>query len=251
MIDFLVRCLPSRLVRKVGWRLLRASSPDCRAHTELFTPPYDHWVPWNSGLGDAVQILYALVRALRPHVVVEIGSARGKSTCAMSLACKQNRSGKVFAIDPHGPTEWNDVGGASETFDFLSRRLRDYRLTEWCELIRATSAAAADAWDRPIDFLFIDGDHSFDGVKFDFEAFRPWLTDRSLVAFHDTTWEYHRDHPWYHEGMGVPAYLQRLQDAGYQSITLPAVPGLTLLYPRIGGFPFLPSPKWTSAARRS
>ncbi len=38
---------------------------------------------------------------------------------------------------------------------------------------------------RPIDFLFIDGDHSYDGVKRDFEMYSPLVRPGGLVAFHD------------------------------------------------------------------
>lgn len=38
---------------------------------------------------------------------------------------------------------------------------------------------------RPIDFLFIDGDHSYEGVKADFERYSPLVKDGGLIAFHD------------------------------------------------------------------
>ncbi len=39
--------------------------------------------------------------------------------------------------------------------------------------------------DRKIDFLFIDGDHSYEGVKQDFEVFSPLVKKNGLIAFHD------------------------------------------------------------------
>jgi len=38
---------------------------------------------------------------------------------------------------------------------------------------------------RKIDFLFIDGDHSYEGVKQDFEVFSPLVKNNGLIAFHD------------------------------------------------------------------
>lgn len=35
------------------------------------------------------------------------------------------------------------------------------------------------------DFIFIDGDHSYEGVKRDFELYRPLLSDRGYIGFHD------------------------------------------------------------------
>lgn len=39
--------------------------------------------------------------------------------------------------------------------------------------------------DRQLDFLFIDGDHSYDGVKADFEFYSPFVKKGGLVGFHD------------------------------------------------------------------
>jgi predicted O-methyltransferase YrrM len=36
------------------------------------------------------------------------------------------------------------------------------------------------------DFLFIDGDHSYEGVKQDFEMYSHLVTSGGLIAFHDT-----------------------------------------------------------------
>jgi predicted O-methyltransferase YrrM len=38
---------------------------------------------------------------------------------------------------------------------------------------------------REIDFLFIDGDHTYEGVKDDFERYSPFVADGGLIAFHD------------------------------------------------------------------
>ena len=38
---------------------------------------------------------------------------------------------------------------------------------------------------RQIDFLFIDGDHTYDGVKQDFEMYAPLVRPGGIVGFHD------------------------------------------------------------------
>lgn len=38
---------------------------------------------------------------------------------------------------------------------------------------------------RPVDFLFIDGDHTYEGVKRDFELYSPLVSEGGIVAFHD------------------------------------------------------------------
>jgi predicted O-methyltransferase YrrM len=42
-----------------------------------------------------------------------------------------------------------------------------------------------DSGSNEIDFLFIDGDHLYDGVKADFEMYSPLVKKGGIVAFHD------------------------------------------------------------------
>jgi len=39
--------------------------------------------------------------------------------------------------------------------------------------------------DQKLDFLFIDGDHSYEGVKKDFEMYAPLVRKGGMIAFHD------------------------------------------------------------------
>ena len=39
--------------------------------------------------------------------------------------------------------------------------------------------------DNKVDFLFIDGDHSHEGVKKDFEMYSPLVRKGGIIAFHD------------------------------------------------------------------
>jgi predicted O-methyltransferase YrrM len=206
---------------------------------DVMVPPFDRWRDWRSGLETGVYALHGLVRAARPRVVVEIGSARGRSTCAMALACRQNGVGKVYAIDPHTENDWSE-GYGNSTMAFLTARLAEYELTPWCEVMRMTSSEAAAGWNLPIDMIFIDGDHTYEGVEQDFDSFRPWFTSRALVVFHDTLWEYEQDDQEQRPNIGVPRYMEKLRAEGYHSVTIPAPHGLTVLYPASGGFPFSP-----------
>ncbi len=38
---------------------------------------------------------------------------------------------------------------------------------------------------RKVDFLFIDGDHTYEGVKMDFEMYGPLVRKGGIIAFHD------------------------------------------------------------------
>ena len=123
----------------------------------------------------------------------------------------------------------------------LRTHLRLMRLENYVEIVRADSRTAAAGWNRSIDLLFIDGDHSYTGVKTDWELFAPHLQSFGVTIFHDTTWEYHRDHPYYRMDMGVPRLVDELRRAGYPVITLDRDCGLSLVQCPPGGIPLLKS----------
>ncbi len=187
-----------------------------------------------SGLGDSAWLLYGLARSLKPKVCVEIGSARGKSACAVGLALRRNGGGKLYAIDPHSVTTWNDTNSV-DSFAIISENLRQAGVTEFVEIVRKTSGAAAKGWDKKIDLIFIDGDHSYEGVKADWELFLPHLNEFGVVIFHDTLWDLRPDGQHDRADMGVPRFVEELRAAGYPVITIDQNFGVSLVQPRKGG----------------
>jgi hypothetical protein len=63
----------------------------------------------------------------------------------------------------------------------------------------ARSGAVAETWHRPIDFLFIDADHTEPGARADWDAFSPHVIVGGVVAFHDARSE-HPGGPHAHPG---------------------------------------------------
>ena len=188
----------------------------------------------NSGLGESSWLLYGLVRAMRPAVCVEIGSAHGRSTCFIGAALRDLGRGHLFAIDPHTATNWNDDGSV-ETLVALQRNLRWVGVEQYVTVVRDTSAAAAAHWQQPIDFLFIDGDHSYAGVKNDWQLFAPFVQPLGAVIFHDTLWRVDAKLPPARADMGVPQFVEELRTAGYPVTTLERDYGVSIVQPVVGG----------------
>lgn len=108
--------------------------------------------------------------------VVEIGCFEGKTTAAFG----SNTSGKVFSIDPF------IKGRAGIAYGFWIARLVLLReKIRNVHLIRGFSFEVAQWFAEPIDFLFIDADHSYEGAKKDWNDWFPKLTIGGLVALHD------------------------------------------------------------------
>lgn len=195
-----------------------------------------------SGLGDAGWLLHGLVRAQKPEVCVEIGSAHGYSTCLIALALEQNIRGHLWAVDPHITNHWSDEH-ADDTYNSLQRHLRMIgQAGDRVTIVRKCTRAAVDDLPSRIDMAFIDGDHGYDGVKFDWETIQPRMSPFGVVVFHDTLWDRFADDPYYRKwrraGMGVPRLLEEIRLAGYPVITLDRDWGVTLVQAIPGGQSF-------------
>ncbi len=173
---------------------------------------------------------------MKPEVCVEIGSARGKSACFIGLALRRNGRGKLYAIDPHSPTNWNDTESV-DTFAVITDHIakRPESRTAWRSCARPRRRRLGSASTQPVDLLFIDGDHSYEGVKADWELFVPLVKPFGVVIFHDTLWELSPESKHSREDMGVPRFVDELRAAGYQAITIDQDYGVTMIQPRVGG----------------
>ena len=127
-----------------------------------------------------------------PGVVVEIGSFKGKSMVGLASLAAHYGFGPVVSIDPHTAPSVTDpvLGSQTTSFDDFVANLCAAGIEQHVEVHRAPSREVAVGWSRPIRLLWIDGDHTYDGAKEDFDLFSPYLADGAIVAFHDTLHEF-------------------------------------------------------------
>ncbi|HEY3133490.1 MAG TPA: class I SAM-dependent methyltransferase, partial [Gemmatimonadaceae bacterium] len=120
---------------------------------------------------------------------LEIGSFKGRSTVAIAYVTGELGLGKVVAVDPHtSPASTDpDLRGRGQTtsYDDFVANLQTARVLDRVEIKRAFSHDLAREWKEPIRFLWIDGDHTYEGAKADLEMFKPCLADGAIVAMHD------------------------------------------------------------------
>lgn len=127
-----------------------------------------------------------LVEATSPGLLVELGTHHGFSYLTFCQAIKGLHLGtRAFAVDTwQGDTHAGFYG--EEVFDSL-RQLHDAEYRGFSTLLRMTFDEAIDKFaDGSIDLLHIDGRHLYEDVRHDFNAWRPKLSDRAVVLFHDT-----------------------------------------------------------------
>lgn len=137
--------------------------------------------PWE------IKYLAKLVSSRCPKVIVEIGTYKGGT---LFIWTRTNLDAElVVSIDLPG----GRFGGG-----YNSRREKFYRLFSIdrpnlkMEFIRGNSHSVQTVEQlkellggRLIDFLYIDADHTFKGVKTDFELYSPLVKEGGLIAFHD------------------------------------------------------------------
>lgn len=130
---------------------------------------------------------------LKPRAFVELGTHRGYSYFAFCQAVSMLRlETQCFAVDTWQGDEHAGFYG-EEIFTKVDRyNQAHYR--EFSRLLRCTfDQALSELSDDSVDLLHIDGRHFYDDVSHDFESWKPKLSDRAIVLFHDTNVKDHRD----------------------------------------------------------
>lgn len=134
---------------------------------------------------------FTVIAELEPHTIVEIGSYLGKSTVFYAKSLEVlGIDGSVTAIDPHtGDRQHLENLGLEKltSFEMFERHLSVTNVSELVRPIVTTSHEASQSWSQPIDFLFIDGWHSYEAVVEDGHDWVPHMTDRGVVVFDDAT----------------------------------------------------------------
>lgn len=165
--QFLRRLTPDRLRYSVRLRALAVGSG-------LIPPRTMH--------SDAESSMLARLAEGR-RVVVEIGVYEGSSAAVLCGAMGPESS--LHLIDPFSETAlrpgWR--GTEAATRRVVERAARDGGpRVEWHV---ERSDETADSWSGQVDLVFIDGDHTEEGCRLDWELWHRFVSPGGLVVFHD------------------------------------------------------------------
>jgi predicted O-methyltransferase YrrM len=119
--------------------------------------------------------------------VLEIGSYVGASACCFGASMKSRGAGVIYCIDT-----WDNDAMTEGNRDTYTTFLKNTDF--FAQFIIPVRGFSADVVNQItiktnyVDMLFIDGDHSYDGVKADWNAYQRFLKAGSIVVFHDWGW---------------------------------------------------------------
>ncbi|MDD4735470.1 MAG: class I SAM-dependent methyltransferase [Kiritimatiellae bacterium] len=137
---------------------------------------------------DVANAYYSLTKMLRPNLVVEIGCFIGFSSLHIAQALKDQGFGRQISIDAF---DWDvDAGCGMENRQIVAERYRKKAgLEDVLTYIKGYSTVVypdlLPQIQGKIDLLFIDGDHSVDGVISDFNTYSPQVRRGGYIVLHD------------------------------------------------------------------
>jgi predicted O-methyltransferase YrrM len=139
--------------------------------------------PWQER--SEIDGLLRMVAAIEPTTVLEIGTSNGGSLFLFARVAAADAL--LVSVDlPHGEFGGGYAPWRSVLYrGFASRQQRIRLLRADSHETRTLEAARAALEGRQVDVLFIDGDHTYEGVRRDFEMYKSLVRDGGVIAFHD------------------------------------------------------------------
>ena len=127
-----------------------------------------------------IEELFTIIKDLNPQVVCEIGTDLGGTFYLWSKA--RPLGGLFISIDL--PRLYRKSLNRF-LYSFFARTQKVFFLRENSHSPECLLKVQKILGDKKIDFLFIDGDHSYEGVKQDFLFYAKYVRKGGIIAFHD------------------------------------------------------------------
>ena len=116
---------------------------------------------------------YKKAQDTNPSIIVEIGIKEGGNLKVLSTLLSEE--GLAVGIDQREEIPWKMDDSLCKVEHIVGSSHEPYTLDRLKELLGG----------RPIDVLFIDGDHSCEGMLQDYKDYAPLVKDGGIIAVHD------------------------------------------------------------------
>jgi GT2 family glycosyltransferase len=132
-----------------------------------------------------IPFAFLAVELLQPRILVELGVQRGDLYCAFCQAVER------LALETrcYGVDTWRGDSPAGWYEDDVLTELRAYHdaiYGRFSRLVQSTFDEAVEYFrDRSVDLLHMDGLHTYEAARHDFETWQPKLSDKAVLFLHD------------------------------------------------------------------
>lgn len=133
-----------------------------------------------------IPFAFYLMETLRPEIVTELGTHTGNSYFSFCQAADELKlNTKCYAVDTWEGDEHSGFYG-KEVYDRV-KKINTQHFFHLSYLLKMTFDDALSYFtDGSIDLLHIDGLHTYEAVKHDFESWLPKISNKGVVILHDT-----------------------------------------------------------------
>ena len=146
----------------------------------------------NPPLMDPIErdLLIKYVKECKIHFV-EIGTYKGGSAAMISKYLPSGINLTTIDIFRKAPKVSTSQPSKEKipTYEEAKRTIEKEGKKSKVKIIKGNSWKISKEWKRKIDVLFIDGDHSYEGVKKDFTSWEPHLVRGGYILFHDANFK--------------------------------------------------------------
>jgi len=134
---------------------------------------------------EEIRRLLKLLQNIKPKVVLEIGTAKGGTLFSFTRVAQPDAT--LISIDlPEAPFWGGYPAWKIPLYESFALPCQKIHLIKRDSHDSVTLGVIKNILDnRKVDFLFIDGDHEYEGVKRDFEMYSVLVRNGGIIAFHD------------------------------------------------------------------
>jgi predicted O-methyltransferase YrrM len=134
---------------------------------------------------EEIQSFLEILQTRPPRTVLEIGTAHGGTLFLLAQVAQPDAL--IISVDlPHGDFGGGYTASRENLYRAFARPSQRLALLRSDSHRPSTLEAVRNLFgDLPVDVLFIDGDHTFEGVRRDYEMYSTLVGSDGLIAFHD------------------------------------------------------------------
>jgi predicted O-methyltransferase YrrM len=143
------------------------------------------WFIRSSQVKEEITCLLQIIKKTKPKQLLEIGTADGGTLFLFAKVANSNAT--IISVDlPGGRFGGGYPQSIIPFYESFASKTQKVNLIRHDSHDRKTlDLIVKQLKNQKLDFIFIDGDHTYDGVKKDFNLYRPLVRTGGIIAFHD------------------------------------------------------------------